>query len=185
MNWTSPVWLATLPYLGCLVMAIPRGTSIFQRFLKWLWKYTVGVLVIAYCLFLHYSVFGLPGVPYISNLFLLGWEEFAEEVETVVRRVEKNTGKRPVVVGMDPYQISSGLAFYRAKIHRHDPEKRAQVVDDMLGWHLFTWDGLMYEYWADPSDYYGRDVLAVASSRIRVEYLYFQERFLNRFSDIV
>lgn len=179
MNWTSPVWLAVLPFLGCSVMACGDAVrSKFIRFLHWLWKITAVILISGYCLFLHYATLGLPGIPFYSDPFLLGWEDLAAEVEAVAGTVEDYTGHRPVVVGMNPYQINSGLAFYRAKLNRDDPEKRRYAVEETLGWHLFGWKGLMYEYWAKPEDYYGRDVVAVASSEIRVEYPYFQHRFI-------
>jgi dolichol-phosphate mannosyltransferase len=133
--------------------------------------------VVGYCLFLHYIALGLPGLAFNSDLFLLGWEDLAEEIEQVVEEVREYSGNRPVVVGMDPYQISSGLAFYRAKINRDDAEKKRLAVEETLGWHLFGWEGLMYEFWSRPEDYFGRDVVAVATSAIRVEYPYFQNRF--------
>ncbi len=78
---------------------------------------------------------------------------------------------------MDPYQISSGLAFYRAKLLRDDREKQWAAIESTLGWHLFGWKALMYEKWAKPEEHYGRDVIAIGSSRIRVEHPYFQNRF--------
>ena len=179
MNWSSPVWLAALPFLGCSVMACSTVVrSAYLRFLHVLWKISAVILTAGLCLLLHYATLGLPGIPFFPGPFLLGWEGFAREVEAVVDTVEDNTGERPVVVGMDPYQISSGLAFYRAKINRDNPERRKAAVTETLGWHLFGWSGLMYEYWAVPEDFFGRDVVAVGSSEIRVEYRYFQQRYL-------
>lgn len=178
LNWTSPVWLAALPFLGCtLTLAGNELKSDLLSLIRWLWKVTAIVLVIGYCVFLHYVTLGLPHLPFKSGLFLMGWEELAREVETVAHTVEKDTGSRPLVVGMDPYQISSALAFYRAKINRDDPELRRLAVEETLGWHLFGWNGLMYQYWSEPEQFYGRDVIAVGSSHIRVEHLYFQKRY--------
>jgi dolichol-phosphate mannosyltransferase len=103
----------------------------------------------------------------------------AAEVEAILDQVEEKTGNRPVVVGMDPYQISSGLAFYRAKMAGNDADRRRRAVEETLGWHLFGWNSLMYEYWEDPADFYGRDILAVASSKIRVEYPYYQNHMIS------
>ncbi len=179
LNWTSPLWLAALPFLGCTVTLFCNELrSRFLCFLHGFWKLCAVLLVSGYCIFLHYVTLGLPGVPFTSDLFLMGWEKLAEEVELVADKVEDYTGNRPVVVGMDPYQISSSLAFYRTKINHNDEEKRRIYIDETLGWHLFGWKGLMYEHWAQPEDFYGRDVIAVASSRIRVEFPYFQNRFL-------
>ena len=179
LNWTSPIWLALLPFLGCTVtLSCAELKSAFLCFLHWLWKLSAAVLVIGYCGFLHYATLGLPSLPFNTDVFLMGWEQLAEEVELVADKVEDYTGNRPLVVGMDPYQISSGLAFYRAKLHRGDREKQRLAIEGTMGWHLFGWKGLMYEHWAVPEDHYGRDVIAIASSRIRVEHPYFQNRFL-------
>lgn len=179
LNWTSPLWLAAMPFLGFTVASgFVSLRSIFRSFLQWLWRITAFALIVFYAVGLHYATLGLPGVPYLSDPFLLGWEELAEEVESVVDQVEEYTGKRPIVVGMDAYQISSGLAFYRSKISAHDPEKRAIGVNETVGWHLFGWDSLMYRYWAEPEKFYGRDILVIASSKIRAEYPYFQNRYI-------
>jgi dolichol-phosphate mannosyltransferase len=137
------------------------------------------ILMISYCTFFHYSTLGLPGVPFKDNIFLFGWDNLAKEVEAISQRVVDQIGTRPVVVGMDPYQISSGLAFYRAKLHRGDREKQQAAIDSTLGWHLFGWKGLMYEFWAKPEDYYGHAIIAIGSSKVRVEKPYFQKRFVQ------
>ncbi|MBT8355695.1 MAG: glycosyltransferase family 39 protein, partial [Desulfofustis sp.] len=182
-NWTSPIWLALLPFLGATVTLPYRELkSTFLCFLKWLWKFSATILVIVYCTFLHYATLGLPFVPYTDDLFLFGWDNLAKEVESVSQRVEDQSGIRPLAVGMDPYQISSGLAFYRAKLHRGDRQKQQAAIETTLGWHLFGWDALMYEFWAKPKDYYGQAIIAVGSSKIRVEKPYFQKRFVQVYS---
>jgi len=178
LNWTSPIWLALLPFLGATVAFSYRELkNIFLCFLHWLWKLSAAVLVIGYSVFLHYAALGLPAVPFNADLFLMGWDNLAEEVEKVADVVEEYTGNRPLVVGMDPYQISSGLAFYRAKRLRGDRQQQRAAIDNTAGWHLFGWKALMYEKWAVPEEHYGRDVIAIGASRIRVEHLYFQNRF--------
>ena len=179
LNWTSPIWLALLPFLGATVtMSCRELKSIFLCFLHWLWKLSAFVLVIGYCVFLHWATLGLPKVPYNADIFLMGWNNLAREVESVADKVEEYTGTRPLVVGMDPYQISSGLAFYRAKLFGGNKQKHRSAIEGTVGWHLFGWNSLMYEQWAVPEEHYGRDVIAIASSRIRVEHPYFQNRFM-------
>jgi len=178
LNWTSPLWLAVLPYLGCTIAPLYRDLSSQVLVLvHHLWKWFSVLLVGGYCLFLHYVTLGLPGVPFNADIFLLGWRDLAIKVEAVVDEVEQYKGQRPVVVGMDPYQISSGLAFYRAKLNRGDKEGQRLSTEETLGWHLFGWDGLMYEFWAEPENYVGRDIVALATSAVRVEFPYFQNRF--------
>jgi dolichol-phosphate mannosyltransferase len=178
LNWTSPLWLAVLPLLGATVIGFSADRS--RRLLAGLqrvWHYSIVILVIIYGIGLHYVVLGLPLLPHPSRPFLSGWQEFARQIEEVVETVEAETGRRPLVVGMDPYQISSGLAFYRSKNAVDQPAgSRRSSVEETVGWHLFTWDGLMYEYWTDPEEAVGRDILVVATSRIRVEFPYFRNR---------
>ncbi len=182
LNWTSPLWLAVLPLFGAIVAApSPIGaTGRFLSGLQRLWHYTAMVLVVVYAIGLHYVVLGLPSLPHPSRPFLSGWQEFARQIEEIVDAVAAETGRRPLVVGMDPYQISSGLAFYRSKNAAGTQDSsRRRLVEETVGWHLFTWDGLMYEYWTDPQEAVGRDILVVASSRIRVEFPYFRNRMVG------
>jgi dolichol-phosphate mannosyltransferase len=182
LNWTSPVWLAALPLLGAIAAAPSSGgaTGRFMSGLQRLWHYTTMVLIVGYAIGLHYVVLGLPSLPHPSRPFLSGWQEFARQIEEIVDTVAAETGRRPLVVGMDPYQIGSGLAFYRSKNAAGMPDSRQRrLVEETVGWHLFTWDGLMYEYWTDPQEAVGRDILVVASSRIRVEFPYFRNRMVG------
>lgn len=178
LNWTAPLWLAVMPFLGCTVMSrFGEVKSTFLKFIHRLWKSTVLVIALVSPVALHYATLGLPGVPHPPGPFLIGWSELARDVERVVNEVEEETGNRPVVVGMDPYQISSGLAFYRTKNGLRDfPETTGRGVEETLGWHLFGWNALMYSYWSKPEDYKGRNIIVVATSRARAESPYFQKR---------
>ena len=78
---------------------------------------------------------------------------------------------------MNPYQITSGLAFYRTRNRLADAEENwSRGVEETIGWHMFGWNALMYGYWANPEDFKGRNIVVVASSRIRAESPYFQKR---------
>ncbi len=176
LNWTSPVWLAALPFLGCTVMAVfDLQSNRFLRLMHELMKFTIILLVVSFSLAMHYVSIGFPGVPYPAGPFLIGWDDVGRRIEQLVDDIEKETGRRPVVVGMDHYQLSSAIAFYRSKLAAHDKgQRRRRGVDETLGWHLFGWNSLMYRYWSDPRDFVGKDILAVATSEIRVEYPYYQ-----------
>ncbi len=116
LNWTSPLWLAVLPFLGCTVTSVyGRFCSICLMVIHELWRFTIPLLIMALAIGLHYVTLGLPGVAYPPGPFLIGWDKLAAEVETLADKIEKNSGARPIVVGMDHYQITSGLAFYRPK----------------------------------------------------------------------
>jgi dolichol-phosphate mannosyltransferase len=181
LNWTSPLWLVTLPFLGALALAACNElSSRFITFMQGFWKGTVITLVIGFSLGLHYVSVGLPGISHPPGPFLIGWDELAGEIERTLDEYEENTGRRPIVVGMDPYQIASGLAFYRTKrAVNADSRELRRGVEETVGWHLFGWNSLMYRYWAEPRDFVGRDILAVASNDVRVEYPYYQNHMLG------
>ena len=112
-NWTGPIWLAALPYMATTFSPEHGDIKEWRGGLGKAWKATVFSLLIAYAGLFHYFSSGLPGVPYLSEGPLLGWEEYSAQVETLVQAIEQKTGQRPAVVGMDQYKTASGLAFYR------------------------------------------------------------------------
>ena len=189
LNWTAPFWLAILPALGCSIMTVKKclRPGMVSRLLNRLWLPTIIFLLVLYTSFLHHAGYGIPGVAYPAKPFLTGWETFCMELEQVVSRSEQQTGARPVVVGMNPYQLSSGLAFYRtrAAIVNGSDDWRL-IVDETVGWHVFGWDSLMYHYWKQPEEIAGRDILAIASSKVRTEYPYFQKhiRKMDQVQDV-
>ena len=178
LNWTAPLWLALFPFLGCTVMWVFETVqSRLLVLIHWLWYPSMFIMAVSLSLGMHYVTLGLPRVPHPPGPFLIGWEHFAAEIEGIVATVEEETGVRPVVIGMDPYQISSGLAFYRTKYRRKNAIENPRVgIAETLGWHFFGWNSLMYEYWAQPEDYRRSNIVVVASSRPRTESAYFQKR---------
>jgi dolichol-phosphate mannosyltransferase len=177
LNWTSPIWLALMPFLGWSVSAsgcrlCPSGLKVMQV----LWRFTVPLLITAIAVGMHYVTLGLPFVPHPPGPFLIGWRGLAGEVEGIVEARERETGSRPIVVGMDHYQIASGLAFYRASIHRGDEAPTATSrADETVGWHVFGRNARMYGWWFDPGELGGREMIAVATQEYRLEREFFEE----------
>jgi dolichol-phosphate mannosyltransferase len=137
LNWTGPLWLATLPALACSI--VPSGDAPSARWwsLARAWRPTVAVAVLGYGLGVHYVVLGLPGVGYPGTVRpLIGWREFVRQVEELDEGTERRIGEKPLLVGMDKYFISSQLAFYGDGPH------------EVAGRHLFGSDSLMYEHWS-------------------------------------
>ncbi len=182
LNWTGPLWLALLPYMALTMRDL--GAKVpgdgFVRWLRRLWPGTAITVMLLYAAGLHYITLGLPGVPLIRGPFLNGWPELARQVDAVVARVEQKTGQRPLVVGMDFYQIASSLAFYRS--HNGDrplESERNRAIDETLSWHVFGWKGLMYNYWFPPASLEGRDLLLIASSEKSLRNDYFKRYVRN------
>jgi dolichol-phosphate mannosyltransferase len=82
----------------------------------------------------------------------VAWREMGEAVETVKRQIEKETGETPVVVGMDPYYISSELSFYL-----YDDNRAGRIS----GQHLFGSKSLMWKYWVPASAVTGRAIMLI------------------------
>ncbi len=62
LNWTSPIWLAVLPFLGCTVTSVyGRFCSICLMAVHELWRLTLPVLILVIGVALHYVTLGLPG----------------------------------------------------------------------------------------------------------------------------
>lgn len=171
LNWTSPIWLAVLPFLGSTVTSVyGRFCSICLRAVDELWRITLPALILLIGAALHYVTLGLPGVPHPPGPFLMGWDELAAEVETLADTLESESGQRPIVVGMDHYQITSGLAFYRTKNGRKNGLPDTSVgIEQSVGWHLFGHNSRMYRIWFDARDWQPVDVIAVSSKKSRLE----------------
>ncbi|MGD9244675.1 MAG: glycosyltransferase family 39 protein [Desulfobacterales bacterium] len=149
LSWTGPLWLMIVPFVAYyMVPDINRQTKRFFTTLQRFWPTTVVITIVIYCLTLHYVVLGLPGVPYPENSIFLGWEEMAQQIESIENKIEHYTGLEPLVVGMDKYRVASQLAFYRTKIEK-DPVEQLENEGVLFtsGRHLFGGNSLMYSFW--------------------------------------
>ena len=169
LSWAGPLWLACIPLMASSLPtsdADGRTRSVVQR----AWSVTLVCLVLGYGLILHYFSLGIPGIPFNTGAFLFGGEDLADRVEQTVRRVEAKRGAPPVVIGMDKYQIASGLAFYRAKMFNpSEPGSSPQSAPETTGRHLFNLDSLMYAFWQAPAALTGRDLLVIADEEEKLD----------------
>jgi dolichol-phosphate mannosyltransferase len=155
LNWTGPLWLAALPAIGQMI-ATRSGPGVLQR--RTAWSATIAIVLVVYGAGFHYLAHGLPGVPYPADLRMLpiAWREFGDAAAEIEVQVEATTGHRPLLVGMDPYFLSSELAFYR----RH---KSLDAVQSTAGQGLFGSKGLMYDNWFARTSQSGRTVIMFGS----------------------
>ena len=156
LNWTAPVWLAVIPLLAW-DMAPPWGQfkGSFAQFIRRSWMPTVIALLIIHGASFYYISLGLPGAGPMTPSRLFGeWRALANSVETVKRRVELETGFKPVIVGMDKNFISSELSFYE-----YDGARNTGGV------HFFGNRSLMWAFWFPRSAAVGRNVLMIDLDR--------------------
>ena len=163
-HWTAPCWLGVVPYMALITTRNLSYCS--DKWVEWVrraWPATIMICLISYGAVLHYLGLGLPGVPYPPNLYLLGWQGFGREIETLVEQIERETGEKILVVGMDRNRIASGLAFYRTKAidSSNEPVVR-QPAFQTSSWHLFGGKSLMYEYWFPRDEQNNKTMLLVS-----------------------
>ncbi len=179
LNWTGPIWLATIPFMAHGLLACLDNSPRIPRSLRLLsssWSKTSVSLILMYGLCLHYLSIGLPGIPYIKNNILLGWDDLAHKVSKTVEKIELSNGRKPIVVGMDKYRIASGIAFYRNR------SKEPAKVDELpltTGRHLFGLESLMFSYWHPTMLFSHQDLLVVAHSRDWLHPDYFRNRAMQ------
>ncbi len=167
LSWAGPLWLAFLPLMASSLPGLDASgrRPLVQR----LWPKTLLILVLCYGLILHYFSLGIPGIPFVTNAFLFGGDDLALQVEQTVGEIERRTGARPLVAGMDKYRITSGLAFYRNKADALSPTVPPErAVRETTGRQLFDLDALMYNYWLPAKEAMAHNVLAISE---RKEYL--------------
>ena len=122
----------------------------------------LSALVVFYALVLfYYPVYGLAGIHAHHRYIATGWRDLRAQVQRIQDEVARETGSRPVIVGLDRNNMASEMAYY-------DPSGdgsratagRNIVVDD---------DALMYAFWFSPQDFAGRNLLVVSCERRLVE----------------
>ncbi len=153
LNWTGPLWLATIPGISFILnrLSETRLTS-SDRITHWGWMTTIFTFTLIYGFSLSYLSPGYPIVKYSQGMRdVAGWSDLGKKVYEVVREVEQNTGTKPLVVGMDKYNIASELAFYNSE---NGPEETSSA-------HLFGHNGLMYKYWFPPESVKGKTIVMV------------------------
>lgn len=163
LNWTGPTWLAVLPLIAAVIAVAPdRATHRVLHGCHRAWPPTVAICLLIYAAFMHYLTLGLPGAGYPHNQHLIGWREFAPQIDELKQRIERERGEKILVVGMDRNRIASGLAFYRAGAGTAGPDDPAR---DSASEHLFGQTGLMYARWFPVAQQEGRTMLLIGATR--------------------
>ena len=179
LNWTGPIWLATVPFMAHGLLACLENSARVPKSLRLLsgsWSKTSVSLILVYGLCLHYLSIGLPGIPYIQNNILLGWDDLARKVSKKSENFELSNGRKPIVVGMDKYRIASGIAFYR---NRSREPAQIDSLPLTTGRHLFGLESLMFSYWHPSMLFSHQDLLVVAHSRNWLHPDYFRNRAMQ------
>ncbi|HEX3846316.1 MAG TPA: glycosyltransferase family 39 protein [Steroidobacteraceae bacterium] len=153
LDWTGAPWVAALPVMAAAMTHGGRGLA---RRLRGAWTPTAAIVLILLGTGLYYLAWGLPGVGYGKHIELVpvAWREFSRQVDEIAGRVRAQSGRDPLIVGMDRYAIASELAFYAAA--------RTRTTLNPSSVHLFGGVGLMYERWTPAEAQDGKTLLLVA-----------------------
>jgi dolichol-phosphate mannosyltransferase len=155
LHWTGPVWLSILPLIATAVV-MNLGTAVsgwLARFNARVWKPTVVCLLLIYAGFMYYTLVGAPGLSQILAMKTpVAWEETGSNLAELEKQVESETGTKPLMVGMDLYQLSAELSFYLPKLY---------ASENVFGRHLFGRRSLMWEYWHPTSAASGKTIIVV------------------------
>ena len=163
LHWTGPIWLAGLPMIAASMTPPAAGDGgRVSRLLAATWVPALHALMLgfAFALF-YYPVYGLAGWHRHHAYLQTGWRDLRVQVQAIEDEVERETGRRPAIVGMDKHNTADEMAYY-------DP--RGDGAIDTASRHLFyDEDALMYEFWFPPAAFAGRDLVLVSRSRDDVE----------------
>ena len=166
LNWTGPCWLGLMPFFALLLTQ--KTTESAPKLLAWCqraWPATIVILLLIYGAGMHYLSLGFPRMPYPQNTHLMGYESFAREIEVIKTQLERETGEKILVVGMDRNKIASGLAFYRTKyLDKMQTESDVKPAFDTASEHLFGDVGLMYELWFPIAGQENKPMLLIGES---------------------
>lgn len=177
LNWTGPIWLMMVPFMAhLLVYSTQKNLTAGVRLLFGSWAKTAPVLLILYGASLHYLSLGLPGVPYLKNNILLGWDDLATKIESTATEVQASTGRKPVIVGMDKYRIASGVSFY---IDKASNKKLLASKPLATGRHLFGLESLMFSHWHPSVVFSHQDLLLIAQNKNQLHPYYFKGKAMK------
>jgi hypothetical protein len=131
------------------------------------WKVALIASVSIFVGFWVYLGCGVPGISYGTNLSkLIGWEDLADKVSTIVAETQKTAPARVIVVGMDKHYTPAELNFYLHKLS----ERSGRSAPLVIGRSMFGLDCLMFEYWSADVKVAKDDVLVlVARSPLDLE----------------
>ena len=163
LNWTGPIWLATLPLLGWALVHAGALTRVWLgTVLRRSAGPVVGGLLVAVSLVSYHLVLGIPGAPYPGAFArFMGWQAATAELRSVQARLQTETGMAPVVVGLDKYNTASQIAFYGAPAY----SAPGQAALRATSLETFNGNALMFSYWDPPASLAGRSLILVARER--------------------
>ena len=123
-------------------------SGLLPRAMRALTRWSLVAMAFLFAAAMYHLVFLLPGVPPARKLD--GWREMGRAVGELAAEAEKETGRKPLVVGADRYHIAVEAAFYGDAVH------------NTVGyWGLSGSYALNFRYWVDLEDFRGADLIYI------------------------
>src|SRR5262245_21281332 len=94
LNWTAPIWLATIPLLAWeMVPSLGQIKGSLVKFIRRLWMPTIVALLFIHGGFFYYVALGLPGaVPMTAGRLFGEWQVLGKSVVEIKGRLERGEG---------------------------------------------------------------------------------------------
>ncbi len=149
-HWTAPIWLIAIPLMSYALS--PNSKFANKKIFAASTLYSAAILCLFYGASLHYAALGLPLKvdSQITNHYF--WKQSALKLHEIEQELVRETGQKPLIVGLSKWSIASALRFY-------DVDKQVANISSR---NSVGQSATMYEQWTDPSLWRGRPVIFVA-----------------------
>ncbi len=183
LNWTGPLWLALFPYLArWTIRSVEtiRGAR-HVRLRPTMIATGIVLVILLYGAGLYHLSVAWPGLSYPHNLGGTGWRDIGAFVEDLADDGERETGERPLVVGMHGDTTASWATLYGLQARGDSSSERA--VRETVGRHVFGEWSHMFEHWFCAEGLERDSLLLVGQTREDVE-LYGVAEYVERIGEV-
>lgn len=163
-NWIGPGMLAVIPWLAA---TFANNRLLWFLLARKAWILTASLLLVFYVLFFLCLFTGKPAQVNKALFRLMSWNNFTQQMIDICEVIEKQYGKKPIIVPLDNYNISSELSFYQRKL---SDNKKINSEYPVYGADIFGFNSLMYKYWAPIPSVENTIVLLVSRDKNRFAY---------------
>lgn len=152
-NWIGPSGLALMPWFALCMF---QQESLMRK-----WLTTSHALLLAYAMLFFCATFGHPA--WMSKTLLVtifDWEKLTQDFSQIASKEVEKSGKRPIFVPLDNYNIASELTFYQAKFAQNNSHFTPYLVNSPTIFHLSE---LMFDIW-NQYDTKGKTLILISVS---------------------
>lgn len=153
LDWIGPGLLALIPWLA---LSIHHSIKDRKR-----WAMSSVLLFVCYLSMMLFIRYATPSMlaPKLLGKFI-AWDHLSLDINHIASEIEQKTHKVPVIIPLDQYNIGSELSFYQEKLKR---EGQISTTYPIQGADIFGINSLMFHFWSDPSQLYGKPLILVSN----------------------